>query len=350
MAKYKWDNLILFTEQLATAAKLGLPLDRTIASLSRETIDGQWAKAQESVSELMRLGSPLSEAMDNYPQFFPGMMRRLARIGEEGGVLATMLSCLSQYIQSAREIQHRLQKCLIYPLIIWTMLVADIGILTVFVFPKFYSFAEMTTGNMSSVDMWYLGVGPSVLLIGEGILLLLAWILIGWLSADIEGKSSASRLSERVIPYIPFLGNLHRHSNAAEICEILGLLVEGGCNIRDAIRMMKISMEHSAIHWALDEVESALAAGSDLAPCEKRSLIPPTSLWMIAQTGGKPELGQALRGIAQYHRRQVDMLSAMLRELIEPLLIFSVAVIGGMTIITFYIGLSQLTNVFQMFQ
>lgn len=349
MAKYKWDNLILFTEQLATAAKLDLPLDQTIASLSKETMDSQWCKAQESVSELIRLGSPLSEAMDNYPKFFPGMVRRLVRIGEEGNILAAMLSSLSQYIQTARDIQHRMQKCMIYPLIIWTLLLLDMGILVTFVFPKILSIFE-GVGDVSNNTLWYLGFGPSALIIGEGFLLMIAWIAIGWLSADIEGKSSVSRLSERLITYMPFIGNLNRHSKAAEVCEVLGLLVEGGCPIRDAIRIAKIAMDNTPMHWALDEVDTALATGMNVQNYDKRSLIPPTSLWMIAQTGGKPELGQALRGIAHYHRRQAEMLAAILRELIEPILIFSIALIGGITIIAFYSGLSQISNVFSITQ
>lgn len=342
MASYKWDNLILFMEQLSTAAKLKLPIDKTIASLSRESLDRRWAGAQKSVSELVRMGSPLAEAMDNYPQFFPGMVRRLIRVGEEGNVLPKMLSSLSGYIQTARELQHRLQKCMIYPLIIWTLLLLDAAVLIAFVFPKFYEIFEMSSGGFSNTTLWFLGVGPSVLLIGEGMLLLMVWIVIGWLSTDIEGRSTASSLSQRIVYYLPFIGNLQRHAKAAEACEVLGLLVDGGHDIREAIRIAKVAMDHAPMHKALEEIDTALVAGKPYEEVEASSLIPPTSLWMISETGGKPELGQALLGIAQYHRRQVDALSSVIRELIEPLLIFSIAVMGGLTIIAFYTGLFQL--------
>ncbi|MBN2329337.1 MAG: type II secretion system F family protein [Candidatus Omnitrophica bacterium] len=342
MAAYKWDNLILFMEQLSTATKLKLPLDKTIASMSRESLDRRWAGAQQSVSELVRMGSPLAEAMDNYPQFFPGMVRRLIRVGEEGNILPKMLSSLSRYIQTAREIQHRLQKCMIYPLIIWTLLLLDIGILVTFVFPKFYEMFEATSGGGSNTILWFLGVGPSVLLIGEGLLLIVVWIVIGWLSADIEGRSTASSLSQRIVYYLPFIGSLQRHAKAAEACEVLGLLVDGGHNVRDAIQIAKLAMDNAPMHKALEEVDTALISGEPYEEVEASSLIPPTSLWMISETGGKPELGQALLGIAQYHRRQVDSLSSLIRELIEPLLLFSIAVMGGGTIIVFYTGLFQL--------
>lgn len=344
MAKYKWDNLILFSEQLATAAQLQLPLDKTIASMSRESYDSEWALAQESVSELVRLGSPLSDAMDNYPAFFPGMMRRLIRIGEEGGILARMLHRLSRYIQDAREIQHQLQKCLIYPLIVWTLLMVNLLILFIFVIPKLYSLFESIHSSQEVFPLWFLSICPSVLILGEGILLFLAWILIGWLSADLEGRPEISNRLSRVIAYLPFIGAMQRHARSAETCEVLGILVEGGHDIRQAIGIAKQAMNNASLHRALEEVDTALVSGEPFETMEKNGLIPPTSLWMISETGGKPELGITLQEIARYHRRQVEMHSSLLRELIEPILIFITAVLGGLAIIGFYASLFQLSS------
>ena len=346
MAKYKWDNLILFMEQLATASKLNLPLDKTIASMGKESFDSQWSNAQESVSELVRMGSPLSEAMDNYPNFFPGVIRRLVRVGEEGNVLSTMLSNLSRTIQSAREVQHRLQKCMIYPLIIWTLLLANLGILFVFVIPKMLSMFDTTVNGQIQSPLWLMSVGPSALILGEGILLLLAWIVIGWLSADLEGSQLTSRWANRFVSYMPFIGNLNRHAKAAEVCEILGVLIEGGHPARDAIRIAKNALSTPSMLQALDEVDTALVSGESYQSDATYSAIPPTSLWMISETGGTPDLGAALQGIASYHRRQVDILSSILRELIEPILIFSIAVLGGLTIIGFYAGIFQISSQF----
>jgi len=349
MSKYKWDNLILFVEQLATASKLQLPLDKTIASMSREALDSKWGKTQESVSELVRLGSTLSDAMDNYPKYFPGTIRRLVRVAEEGKVLTCMLSSLSGYLQSAREVQHRLQKCMIYPLIVWSLLLIDVGILVAYVFPKFISMQSAMGVPETDYSLKMLTIGPTALILIEGLFLLLAWILIGWLSADLEGKQYTGGRINRIIAYIPFLGNLHRHAKAAEVCEVLGILIEGGRDGREAVSIARDVIDNTPIQKALNEIDAALLTGEQYQVIDDKSVIPPTSLWMISESSSSPALGQALRSIAACHRRQVDMLSSILRELIEPLLLFSIAVLGGMTIVAFYFALFKFTTNFMMF-
>ncbi|HOL94058.1 MAG TPA: type II secretion system F family protein [bacterium] len=344
MARFKWDNLILFVEHLAVASKLQLPLDKSIGMMSREALDRGWAKTQESVSELVRLGSPLSEALENYPQYFPVSMRRLVRVGEEGNVLPRMLAGLSRYLQAARELQHRLQKCLIYPMVVWTLLLINLGILLVFVIPRFMSMFQDAHITPHPFSMYLINLGPSILIMTEGLLLFLAWLVIGYIGSDVEGRTGLSNWAGRVIRYVPFLGPLHRHAKAAEVCEILGVLVEGGHSGREAVRIAKGALDSISLQMALDEVDTALAAGTSFTSQRQKTWIPQTSLWMISETGGHPDLGQVLQRIAEYHRRQAELLSGIVREIIEPFLLFTVAVLGGMAVIALYLFFFQMSS------
>ncbi|MFB3786007.1 MAG: type II secretion system F family protein [bacterium] len=344
MARFKWDNLILFVEHLAVASKLQLPLDKSIGMMSREALDRGWAKTQESVSELVRLGSPLSEALENYPQYFPVSMRRLVRVGEEGNVLPRMLMGLSRYLQAARELQHRLQKCLIYPMVVWTLLLINLGILLVFVIPRFMSMFPSAHITPHPFSMYLINLGPSVLILSEGMLLFLAWLVIGYIGSDVEGRNGLSNWAGRVIRYVPFLGPLHRHAKAAEVCEVLGVLVEGGHSGREAVRIAKGVLDSVSLQMALDEVDTALAAGTSFTPQRQKTWIPQTSLWMISETGGHADLGQVLQRIAEYHRRQAELLSGIVREIMEPFLLFTVAVLGGMAVIALYMFFFQMSS------
>lgn len=337
MAKYKWDNLILFAEQIAAASQLGLPLDQTIRQMSAEALEPDWKKAQESVAELHSLGSPLSEAMESNAAYFPAMISRLVRVGEEGRVLPRMLQSLSHYLQSARETQHRLQRCLVYPFLVWCVLCLEIGVMFIFWFPKF---TEMSMGlgfNFPTFTSLFVNLGPAVFVIGMGMVFYLAWLIIGLLSARIEAQSKFAQWVERILPRIPFLGILSRHAKTAQLCEVLGVLMEGGHSGRDSIVLAKGMVDSPAMTMALDEVETAILAGSEFQPTDQRTLIPATTLWMIAQSNGKGELGQTLRSIASLHQRQLDVVSHIIREIMEPLLIVLVAVLGGLAIVGFYL-------------
>lgn len=339
MAKFKWDNLILFVEQLAAASKLGLPVDKTIDIMSKDSLDRGWAKTQIGVSELVRLGSPLSEAMENYPAYFPSVIRRMVKIGEEGRVLPRILHCLSRYLQLMRENQHKLQKCMIYPFLIWTLLMIDLGVVAVYVIPKFTDMLNSMSVESPSLTMFFIGVGPTFFIVVGGTVMLAAWTLIYWLGKDAESGAKHSVWADRILSRIPFLGTIQRHAKAAEMCDVLGILIEEGHSGREAVNLLRSTLDNPSLQSALNDLDTALVTGSAYNPEMAHTLIPQTSLWMIGATGGTPELGHALQELSRYHQRQVEMLSTVLREFIEPFLLIAVAILGGLGIIGLYLAI-----------
>lgn len=344
MSKYKWDNLILFVEQLSSAAALQLPLDRTLQSMSQEAIDPKWRHAQENLSELVNLGSPLSDAMAKQPAYFPALLRRMVRAGEEGNVLPGMLASASRYLQNAREIQQRLRKSLIYPLFIWAILLIDFCIIVMFVVPKFVDMFQSMGAWLPGPTTSFLQYGIVFFIFGIGILFFLAWIFIGLIGTDVEVDSRWGVL-DRMLTYVPFLGVLQRHARSAQVCEILGVLVSGGNGARESVGIAKEAISSPVMRHALDDVEAALAVGQEYEAKPRRILIPQTTLWMLSETQGSPQLGATLISMADYHRRQLDMLSSITRDIMEPLLLLAVAILGGFGIIAFLSPVMSISNI-----
>ncbi len=345
MSRYKWDNLILFSEQLSSATQLNLPLDKTIQAMSREALDPRWKGVQESVGELVGLGSSLSMAMENYPKYFPGLLRRLVRVGEEGNVLPVVLASLSRYLQAAREIQNKLRKCLIYPFFVWTILLLDMAILFLYAVPNFSEMYRTIGMDLPFLTRLFIQGGSALSLLVTALLFYLAWLLIGFLGTDVEKEREHSAFLERLVSYIPILSALHRHAKAAQICEILGILITGGHNGREAIRIARSAVAAPSLQLALDEVDTAIASGTRYVPNGRNLYVPDTTLWMLAQADKSPELGATLRSLSEYHRRQLDITSNTIREILEPLLLLMVAILGGFAIISVYLPLFNLANV-----
>jgi len=344
MPKYKWDNIILFVEQLASAAKLDLPLDKTIQSLSVESIEPGWKRAQESVSELHGLGSPLSDAMESNSAYFPSMLTRLVRIGEEGKVLAAMLSSISQYLQSAREIQHKLQKCLVYPFFVWCVLCFEIAVMFVWAIPKMTEMFSIYGSTPPGITRFLIHAGPVLFVLGVGMVFYLAWLMIGLLTTKLDDASRAASWADRLLPYIPFLGMLARHAKTAQVCDVLGVLMDGGNSGREAVVLAKGMLTSESLKLALDEVETAILSADEFQPSDQQTLIPQTTLWMISQGNGKGDLALTLKSLAQLHKRKLDMLSSLIREILEPVLLIIVAVMAGIAIVGFYAPIFSITN------
>lgn len=345
MSKHQWDDLILFVEQLSSATQLNLPMDQSIRAISVEALDRKWQDAQVSVSEQVGLGAPLSEAMSNYPQYFPGPIRRLVRAGEEGQVLPYMLRAAGRYLESAREVQNRLQKCLIYPFLVWTILMLDVAVLLLFGVPRLTEMYQSSHYPLPYSTTQFLEYGPLVIFFGVGLLFFLAWLLIGFIGAEAERHWNRPSWLDGLLDYTPFLSALHRHARTSQVCDILGALIRGGRSGREAVAIAREAITSRSLLIALDDVDTAITAGRDYLPGERRTLIPQATLWMLAQTNGAPELGTALENMADFHRRQLDIASTLVREILEPILLIAVAAAGAFAIISLYTPIFNLSNV-----
>lgn len=345
MARFKWDTIILFSEQLATAAQLNLPLDRTISSMAAETHDRSWREAQQRMAKSVQEGNSLADAMDEQAVWFPVLLRRFARLGVEGKSLPAMLRRASQSLQTARDIQQKLFKTLIYPLLIWTILLVQLGVILIFVTPKF---AEMLdTAAMSGLgDSFLWQFGPMVLILGDALLFYLAWLVISVIGSEVEGRNRMSVFADLLVTRIPLIGTLHRHAKAAELCETMGVLIKAGYTGKEAVAIVKDTIRNPAMFAGLEEIDTALLAGEHYKVESRGTLIPHTTLWMLASSGAGEALGECFLNLAEQHRRQLGTLSNFVREIIEPLLLLAIAVTAGMMLVALYMTIFVISGDF----
>ncbi|MGI6455415.1 MAG: type II secretion system F family protein [bacterium] len=347
MAKFKWDNLIFFVEQLSSATALKLPVSQTVRNMSLDSPDPKWREVQESVSELVELGSPLSDAMGNYPDYFPTMLRRMVRAGEEGNVLSAMLSSTSRYLQNTREVQQHLRKSIIYPFLVWLILLIDFAIVFFFVIPKIVDMYQNLglQNNLSWFTLFFINQGPMLFVFVLGLLFFLAWVLLGLIGAEVEGESRRLRSFDRLLSHTPFLGTLQRHARASQVCEMLGIMIKGGHSGPEAIAIAKNNVSNSLLQHALEDVEAALTAEqSSSLELQKKILIPYTTLWMLSQSNGSPQLGDTLLHMADFHQRQLQIQTALIREIIEPLLLLVVALVCALGVVSIYFPIQMITS------
>lgn len=342
MAKYKWDNLIVFVEQLAAAGKLGLPLDETLRSMSREAIDPGWRRAQEEAAERVSKGGTLAEALNGRPEYFPAMVRRLIELGEKAGALNRLLPSIGEHLQSSQEVRTRMQRCLIYPFFVWTILVLEMGILYAYVLPKLMEMFESMDAPLPALTREFAGFGAPFFVIVAAILFYFAWLVIGALSAGVETKPRMAERVDSIMGWIPLLGALARHAKAALACEVMGILMESGHSGREAANLTRQASIGPSMKHALGEIERAIEGGETAQ--HGKTLIPATTLWMISESRDPEAMGRSLRALGNSHRRQLDALSGIVREIVEPLLFIVVALLAGVAIVSFYYPIFNMTQ------
>ncbi len=129
-------DLLTFTTELSVLLNAGLPLDRGLNVLS-ETSDSKEMKGiVQSILKSIREGSSFSEALKKHPKVFPTLYVNMIRAGEAGGVLATVLDKLNEFLESTKELKDNVVSAMIYPAIIGITAGFSIIILLTFVLPK----------------------------------------------------------------------------------------------------------------------------------------------------------------------------------------------------------------------
>ncbi|MDF1699738.1 MAG: type II secretion system F family protein, partial [Planctomycetota bacterium] len=136
-ARVSTKALTSFTTQLSTLQDAGLPIVRSLKILEGQMERGPFKAVIGSVTEEVEGGSPLSEAMGRHPTVFDGLYTNMVKAGEAGGVLDVILSRLAGFMEKSERLKKRIKGAMIYPTVVFTVTMAILMLIMIFVVPKF---------------------------------------------------------------------------------------------------------------------------------------------------------------------------------------------------------------------
>src|SRR6185369_14958850 len=148
------EQILQFTQQLATLLGAGQPLDRALSILLELPEAAESKRVIERIRDAVRGGTPLSTALEQQHGVFSRLYVNLVRAGEFGGGLHDALKRLADYLERSRELRSRVINALIYPLILATMVMGSVVFLLLFVVPQF----EALFASMNVELAWYTAI------------------------------------------------------------------------------------------------------------------------------------------------------------------------------------------------
>src|SRR5437016_4011289 len=158
--KVKSKILMIFTRQLATLIDSGLPLLRSLNVLARQERDSVLKRTTEALADAVQSGNTFSDSLAQHPKIFNELYVSMVKAGELGGVLEVVLARLSEFQEKAQKIKGKVVAAMFYPIAVMVVAVAILGILMVFVVPKFEAiFKDMLPGKpLPSFTVLVLGI------------------------------------------------------------------------------------------------------------------------------------------------------------------------------------------------
>ncbi|HUR40252.1 MAG TPA: type II secretion system inner membrane protein GspF [Verrucomicrobiae bacterium] len=327
-ARGGWSHteLTLFTRQLATLARSGLPLDEALAAVGQQTERKNVKRVVLGVRSGVVEGNTLALALGQFPSVFPPLFRATVEAGESSGKLDNVLERLADYVERRQALQQKMMIAAIYPAILTFVALAVVSLLLTYVVPKVVAvFADM---DAKLPFMTRALIALSDFLRDYGIGILVALVVGAIVFANAMKSDDFKRKVHRAVLELPLVGRLTRGSNTGRFTRTLGILFGAGVPILDAMRIGTQVVGNLPMREAIEAATLRVREGAPVnRSLAESGLFPPITLHLIASGEASGRLDDMLDRAAEQQEREVETLVAAMMGLLEPILIVTMGAI-----------------------
>ncbi len=329
LGKVGTSDLVMFSRQMYTITRAGIPLLRGLRGLIASTHNAMLRETLEDVLESLEGGRDLAASFSRHPEIFPRLYVSIVSVGEATGTLEKSFQRLTEYLAQEKEMQDRVKGAVRYPIIVMITIALAAGFLSSFVIPKFAPVFAQLKGDLPM---------PTRILLGSSAMVRDYWALtlgVGGLCVygvrrylrTRDGRYKWDRLKLRV----PVMGRLMYEAMLSRLNRSLAISLAAGMPMTQTLAVIARSSGNMFVSEKIQILASNVERGESLHRAASASgMFSPLVLQMIAigeETGALPEL---LDEAASYYEREVDHALKNLSSSIEPILIVAV---GGMVLI-----------------
>lgn len=317
-------ELALFTRQLATLVAAGLPVEESLHTIARQSDKRRVSALVMNVRAQVLEGHSLATALNAYPSAFGPMYRSTVAAGEQSGYLHAVLDNLADHTEQRFESVRNVQMALFYPVLLFTVSIAIIAGLMVYVVPKIVGVFERTGNELPFLTTALIDISGflrgSWWMIAIGVVAVV--LLAQWLLRQSEFRL---RWDHRKLK-LPIAGKLVRSGNASRYASTLAILSTSGVPLVDAMQIATEVVTNSWLKRRLAEAVQRVSEGSSLrAALEGVRYFPPMLLHMVASGEASGQLDSMLAKVADYQQKELTRLVTTLVQLFQPLMLLFMA-------------------------
>lgn len=343
-ARLSQKDIALLTGELATLLESGLPLDKSLLVLMDLTEDHErLTKLIARVLDKVKGGASLAAALEQQPGIFSKFYLNMIRAGEAGGNLGDVLTRLSEYLESSRELKDTVSTALIYPAILLVMSLASLFVMLTFVVPQFTEMFE--------------SAGKALPISTQIVVGLAKWLQSYWwiLLASIVSISSymkfqlADPIRKQVwdgrFLKLPLAGTIITNKETANISRTLGTLLGNGVSILAALVIVRETVDNLVLAAAIADAEEQLKQGKHLSDAllEKR-IFPKMAMQMIKMGEETGRLEEMLLRVAMIYDKQLRVAIQRLLAILEPVLIIGLGLMIAGIIVSILLAILSVND------
>ncbi len=333
---------ILFTRQLAVLLRSGVPLLQALELLA-EQFEGPLQSMLISVKDDIKGGSSLANALGKYPKVFDTIYVQLVRAGEASGKLEVILERLMSYMERREALQKKVTGALRYPMI-------QLGIALVVVVALMWGVVPTMAGVFKSQKQ-SLPMVTSLLVGISNIFVKYLWLVVGVLFVAFLGfrywrsTPAGAKTLDRITLKLPLVGYFARTNAIVQFCYTLGILLEGGVNLAQALDIVCNIVNNRILVDVLNEARDKIIKQGKIAQYLKQTnMFPPIAIYMINTGEQSGQLDKMLLTVAQNYEEDLSEVADTLTESLGPVLLIGMALIVGFIIWAIMAPIFQMTQ------
>jgi type II secretory pathway component PulF len=312
-------DVIMFTRQLLTLYKAGLPFLSSLDAIARQTSNPALRRVIADIRTAVEGGATLSKALARHPKVFPEMYVATVLAGETGGVLDQVMERLVILLEGEKETRQTIRAAIRYPLTVIGAMAAAFVVIITFVIPRFaVLFSKMGQNlplptrvliglNDLRQDYWHVVLGLAAVLIAGAV----------WYVRTPQGRLRWDKLALK----FPLVGSIIMKASMARLAHMFGTLSQSGLPILKELQVISRTLGNRRISQQIDAIREAVREGSNLATAvDTRTDFPPLVKHMMAvgeKTGAMYEMMEA---VGEHYDRETRVAISRLTQAIEPLI------------------------------
>jgi type IV pilus assembly protein PilC len=338
-------DITLFTRQLATMMRAGVPLLQAFDIVAKGTDNGAVAKLFTDIKADVETGTSLSRAFRKYPLYFDNLFCNLVGAGEQAGILDDLLDRLATYKEKIEAIKGKIKSALFYPTAVLVVAFIVVAVIMLFVVPAFKSVFESFGADLPAptlavmaisdyfVEYWYLIFGS----IG----LTIYFFMQAW-----RRSPRVQMFMDRTLLRAPIFGPVIRKATIARWLRTLSTMFAAGVPLVEALDSVGGASGNHVYMLATKKIQQEVATGTNLTVSMQNANVFPNMVLQMASIGEESgSLDSMLGKAADIYEREVDEAVESLSSLMEPLIMVILGTLIGGLVVAMYLPIFKLGQV-----
>jgi len=338
-------DITLFSRQLATMVKSGVPLLQSFDIVGKGTNNPGLAKLLFDIKSDVETGSNLATAFRKYPQYFDALFCNLVEAGEQAGILDTLLDRLATYKEKIQAIKAKIKGALFYPISIIVVAFVITAVIMIFVVPAFKQVFASFGGELPAPTQIVIAISDGFVANWHIIFGGIYAVIYGLIQAFKRSKSLQIAVDKYALK-VPVFGDLIKKSSIARWTRTLSTMFAAGVPLVDALDSVGGAAGNYVYAQATSVIQGEVSTGSSLtAAMENSGVFPPMVTQMVAIGEESGQLDSMLGKTADFFEAEVDEAVEALSSLMEPMIMVFLGVLIGGLVVAMYLPIFKLGSV-----